>query len=157
MSLVGCVYLSLIITLPERFQIANGQDYWAAGLHLFPMLGGTAFGCFLTGPINRTANRTDKTAVVASILVLIGTGLFRTLQHADTDLRAQYGFQVVVGLGVGLFFSAATMLTTVQAPSGCHAVAQGVMAQARVLGGMIGLSVFTIVFNRASSRSCAAT
>ncbi len=149
MSLVGCVYLTMVLSLPQRFQISNGEDYWTAGLHLFPMLGGTGLGCFINGPLNRKTNRTDKMAITSSIIILIGTGLFHTLRHADSDLRGQYAIQVVFGLGIGLFFSAATMMTTAQAPEGCHAVAQGIIAQSRVFGGMIGLSIFTIILNSA--------
>lgn len=146
-TLVGYVYLSLVLTLPERFQIVNDDNYWAAGVHMFPMLGGTALGCFINGPINAKVNRTSLVSVVSCMLILVGASLFNTLRDADTDIRAQYGFQVVFGLGVGLYFSAATMMSVAQAPKGDHAVAQGAIAQARVLGGAIGLAVATIILN----------
>ena len=147
MFLVGYVYLSLVLTLPERFQIANGDNFWTAGFHLFPMLGGTAVGCFINGPINARKNRTSIVAVISCILIFASTSLFNMLQHADTDMRGQYGYQVIFGLGVGLFFSAATIMGTAQAPRRDHAVAQGAIAQARVLGGAIGLAVATIILN----------
>jgi len=145
--LIGYVYLTLVLTLPERFQIVNSDSFWAAGLHLLPMLGGTGVGCFLNGPINKEKNRTSVMAVVSCVLVLIGTALFTTMQRATADLRPQYGFQAIFGLGVGLFFSAATMMSTAQAPRGDHAAAQGAISQARVLGGAIGLAIFTIIWN----------
>lgn len=61
---------------------------------------------------------------------------------------AQYGFQAIFGLGVGLSFSAATIMTNVMATeTNERASAQGAVAQARVLGGCIGLSLCTILFN----------
>ena len=146
-TLVGYVYLSLVLTLPERFQIVNGDNYLAAGLHLFPMLGGTAIGCFVNGPLNAEKNRTSQASVVSCVLILIGASLFNTLRDEGTDVRAQYAFQMVFGLGVGLYFSAATMMSVAQAPKGDHAVAQGAIAQARVMGGAIGLAVATIILN----------
>jgi hypothetical protein len=137
----------MVLQLPERFQIVNGDDYLHAGLHLLPMLGGTAFGCFISGPINKTKNRTSVLAVVSCVLILIGTSLFITVGNAESDMRPQYGFQAIFGLGVGIYFSAATMMSVAQASAENHAVAQGIIAQARVLGGMIGLSISTIILN----------
>ena len=141
------MYLTLIITLPERFQIVNGDNYWMAGLHLFPMLGGTALGCFINGPINAKKNRTSLISVISCVLILAGASMFCTLRGAETTITPQYGFQVVFGLGVGLYFSAATMMSVAQAHKADHAVAQGAIAQARVLGGAIGLAVATIILN----------
>ncbi|KAL9566443.1 hypothetical protein ACKAV7_009358 [Fusarium commune] len=61
---------------------------------------------------------------------------------------AQYAFQAIFGLGVGLSFSAATIMTSILAAERSElASAQGAVAQARVLGGCIGLAVCTVIFN----------
>lgn len=69
------------------------------------------------------------------------------LKDATTGTKAQYGFQVVLGLGFGLSLGAGTMMASLQSKSRDLAVAQGAIAQARVLGGSIGIAVCSIIFN----------
>ncbi|KAG6030079.1 hypothetical protein E4U40_000115 [Claviceps sp. LM458 group G5] len=79
---------------------------------------------------------------------LLGTGLMTTVSGDSERAIAQYGFQAIFGLGVGLSFSAATIMTNVMATEPHErAPAQGAVAQARVLGGCVGLSLCTILFN----------
>ncbi|EMR66878.1 putative drug resistance transporter protein [Eutypa lata UCREL1] len=130
--LTGFTYLSLLIIIPERFQIVNGENALWSGIHLLPMLGSTAFGSFLAGALSSKRNNTSITLIASSCLQLIG---------------AQYGYQVILGLGIGLSLGAATILTSVQANPKDLAVAQGAVAQARVFGGAVGIAVCSIVFN----------
>lgn len=70
------------------------------------------------------------------------------LTGPDSHSKAQYAFQAIFGLGVGLSFSAATIMTSILAAERSElASAQGAVAQARVLGGCIGLAVCTVIFN----------
>lgn len=137
--IAGFTYLSILIILPERFQIVNGDDSLMAGVHLLPMLGTCAFGSFLAGAISSKRNNTGATLVAASVLQLIGVGLLSTLSDVVTAIEAQYGYQAVFGLGIGLSFAAATILASVRAKPQDLAVGQGAIAQARVFGGVIGI------------------
>lgn len=145
--LTGFIYLSVIIILPERFQIINQEDSLMAGVHLLPMLGACAFGSFLAGAISSKRNNTSFTLIAAAILQLIGVGLLSTFSEINSSLQPQYGYQAIFGLGVGLTFAAATMLTSVHVDHGNLAVAQGAIAQARVFGGAIGIALCSMVFN----------
>ncbi|KAK8061352.1 Major facilitator superfamily domain- general substrate transporter [Apiospora phragmitis] len=147
MILTGFIYLAIIIILPERFQIINEQNSLMAGIHLLPMLGACAFGSFLAGAISSKRNNTSPTLIAAACLQLIGVGLLSTFSDVDSAVQPQYGYQAIFGLGVGLTFAAATMLTSVHVDHGNLAVAQGAIAQARVFGGAIGIAVCSLVFN----------
>lgn len=71
-----------------------------------------------------------------------------TQSGTDSAEPSQYAYQAIFGLGVGLCFSATTILTSIStAESSEKAIAQGAIAQARVLGGSIGLSICTVIFN----------
>jgi hypothetical protein len=71
-----------------------------------------------------------------------------TVSGDSGTAASQYGYQVIFGLGVGLSFSAATIMTNILASEpNERAPAQGAVAQARVLGGCVGLSLCTILFN----------
>ncbi|CAK7206871.1 hypothetical protein SEUCBS139899_009677 [Sporothrix eucalyptigena] len=145
--LVGYVYLCLVITVPQRFQIVNSESIFKTGLHLLPMLGGTSFGCLITGPLNAKKNHTSPVVVVACVLMLISVSLLATVNSTSYRSGPLYGYLAVFGIGFGLFMSAGTMLSTAQAQLDEHAAAQGAISQLRILGGVIGLTTFTIIFN----------
>ncbi|CAK7563518.1 MAG: hypothetical protein SEPTF4163_001387 [Sporothrix epigloea] len=145
--LVGYVYLCLVITVPQRFQIVNSESVFKTGLHLLPMLGGTALGCLITGPLNAKKNHTSPVVVVACALMLVSVSLLATVNSINYRSGPLYAYLSVFGIGFGLFMSAGTMLSTAQAQLDDHAAAQGAISQLRILGGVIGLTTFTIIFN----------
>lgn len=144
----GFPYISLSVVIPERFQIVNRESVLTAGLHILPLLGACAVGSFLGGAISSKRNNTSLTLLGASCLQLLGVGLMSMLTGTDANVKAQYGFQAIFGLGVGLSFSAATIMTSILSAERSElASAQGAVAQARALGGCIGLSICTVIFN----------
>jgi MFS family permease len=105
-------------------------------------------GSFLGGKISNRKNYTSYTLVAAACFQLLGASLMTTVSGSTSSMASLCGFQAIFGLGVGLSFSAATMMANIIAPGHNElASAQGAVAQARVLGGCIGLSVCTVIFN----------
>ncbi|KAL8719830.1 MAG: hypothetical protein Q9225_003208 [Loekoesia sp. 1 TL-2023] len=136
-----------------------------AGVHLLPLLCAMAFGeriqptalpvwsnitsgSFLGGAASSKKNFTSPTLVFAACLILLGCGLMSTLGDGRDFYKPTYGYQLILGLGVGLTFSGGTLLTNINSKSEDNAAAQGALAQARILGGSIGLSMATIVLNK---------
>lgn len=133
--------------------MVNNQNPLMAGVRILPMLSACAFGSFLGGAISSKRNNTSYTLVAASCLQLLGVGLMTTVSGDSETAAGQYGYQAIFGLGVGLSFSAATIMTNILATEpNERASAQGAVAQARVLGGCIGLSLCTILFNAHANR-----
>lgn len=147
MFLSGYSYMAIIITLPERFQIVNKDSSLMAGVHLLPMLGATAVGSIVGGACSKKKNNTSRTLVAAACFQVLGLGLLTTFDAPSSPVAPQFAYQAIFGLGFGLTFSSATILTKIQAAGRDHAVAQGVMAQVRVLGGAIGLVICNLIFN----------
>lgn len=143
----GFPYLTLVINLPERFQIVNGDSAMTAGLRILPLLGTCAFGCLLGGSINKKENRSGWTLIAGSVLMVVGTGLLLLLGDSAAISPSVYGFQTLFGLGVGLSLSSATMMTTFNAAREHLAAAHGAIAQVRVLGGTVALAICTVIFN----------
>jgi hypothetical protein len=79
------------------------------------------------------------------------------LQNITTELKAQYGFQAILGLGIGLSLGAATIMASLQSHEIDLAVAQGIVAQARVLGGSIGIALCSLIFNARVARDLSGT
>jgi hypothetical protein len=126
----------------------DSESALMAGVHILPLLGACALGSFMGGAISSKRNNTSYTLVIASCLQVLGVSLMTTVSGTDTSAGAQYAYQSIFGLGVGLSFSAATIMTNILAAEPSErASAQGAVAQARVLGGCIGLSVCTVIFN----------
>jgi len=112
------------------------------------MLGATAFGSFAAGIVNKKSNLTGFTTVAGCAFQCIGLGLIYGITSGASSVSLFLGCTALYGLGVGLVFAGVTMMTTVEARNIDLAVAQGAVAQARVLGGCIGLTVGTLVFNQ---------
>ena len=152
----GFSYFITIINLPQRFQIANGDSPIMAGVHLLPLLCSMAFGSGLGGTISSRKNFTSHTLIIASFLIILGCGLMSTVKDTMSIDPAIYGYQLILGLGTGLTFSSATMMTVVSNATENAAAAQGAISQARVLGGSIGLAIATIVLNNKLSERLSA-
>ena len=144
----GWSYIALVVDIPERLQIVNGDTSLVAGLHLLPMLGATAFGSFAAGILNKKSNLTAFTTIAGCGFQCLGLGLVYGTTSGATTISLFLGYTALYGLGVGLVFAGVTMMTTVEARNIDLAVAQGAVAQARVLGGCLGITVGTLVFNQ---------
>lgn len=112
--LTGFTFYSIVINLPERFQIVNGDSPENAGVHLLPLLGGSAVGSGLGGILSSRRNRTFPTLVVANALILIGCGLMSTIDYGRSLPKAILGYEAIYGTGVGLTMSSCVVATNLQ-------------------------------------------
>ena len=104
--------------LPEKFQLVNEASSLTAGLYLLPLLGASAIGSYLGGAISSRRNNTPYTLIASMLLQLVGCGLLSTLGNTIEIPPKQYAFEVILGLGLGMSLSTATILTIVQARHG---------------------------------------
>ncbi|KAL8387383.1 hypothetical protein RB595_009942 [Gaeumannomyces hyphopodioides] len=147
--LVGFVFMPAVVMIPERSQILEGKDVMKAGTDLLPMLAAVATGSFIAGPMSTQKNRTTFSLVLGTSLITIGASLMTILESMAPEpaTKAMYGFEAILGLGFGLCLSSTTIMANLQARGANMAVANGAIAQARVLGSAIGLGIWTIIFN----------
>ncbi|GKT62284.1 major facilitator superfamily transporter [Colletotrichum tofieldiae] len=147
--LTGLPYVALTVIIPERMQVLEQETPLQSGLYLLPMLGACALGSFLAGAICSKSNQSALVMVVASVAQLIGISLMLIVSPVDSSFVPAYGFTLIFGLGVGLVFGSATILSGVETDSTRdHAVAQGALAQARALGSCLGVAICTALFNK---------
>ena len=137
----------MLVILPERFQIVNQDSPLMAGVRLLPLLGSTVFGSFLAGAICKRRHLASFGLVLAQCLQGLGVALFLTLRTVETKANAQNAYQVVLGLGIGLSFGSATILTQALLPHAIITIGQAVAATMRAFGGAMAIAVCSTVYN----------
>ncbi|KAH0372502.1 glycoside hydrolase family 55 protein, partial [Aureobasidium melanogenum] len=150
--LTGFVNFSAIYALPLHFQIVNGTSSLVAGVALLPLLVSAALGS-MAGGFTSKHRAAFPALAVANGLMAIGAGLLSTLTQHHGVLTKTYGFEVPLGLGIGLSISTSTLLAAVQCEAVDVAVAQGVVAQARVLGGSIGIAASSAILGSIGAKA----
>lgn len=143
--LTGFPYFVIIYSLPTRFQVVNGKSALSSGIALLPMLGASAIGSTLAGAASGKRNNTFPVMVVGAGLMLIGSATLSTLENVIPPQARAYGLQVFVGFGFGLTVSNSSLVAGLEAEFRDTAVAQGLMAQVRMLGGSIGIAASTVI------------
>ena len=83
--------------------------------------------------------------LASSCLQVVGFALLSTLPVSLDISRAQYGYQVLAGLGCGANVSLLIVLAPFCVETRDHAVAMGAVPQFRFMGGAIGLSIVNTV------------
>jgi hypothetical protein len=116
--LTGFVYFTAIFTLPLRYEVVDLNSPVRSGVRLLPFVASTALGIFFTGVLNsrRTENNmTFWTMTIATTFMSVGTGLLSNLPSSGSQTNWQYCYEVILGLGLGIFISTATFVTSVEA------------------------------------------
>ncbi|KFY25428.1 hypothetical protein V493_04658 [Pseudogymnoascus sp. VKM F-4281 (FW-2241)] len=152
----GFPLVTATILLPERFQLVNASSPLRAGLSLLPLAAATGVGSFVGGAISSARNLTSPTLIAGSSLQLLGLGLLTTIPDTLSIPHYLYGAQVLLGVGVGMCLSAGTLMVTLNSKLGEIAATQGATAQLRPLGGFIGLTIATALFNSRSEAALGA-
>nr|POE63654.1 hypothetical protein CFP56_04557 [Quercus suber] len=115
-------------------------------IHLLPTVIPVAIGAAIGGLITIQRNFTFYTILVWNALILIGAGIHSVTPILFKIPHVLYGSQVVTGLGCGLTFCCTTMIISLTVEFQDHTIGQGLVAQARIVGGIIGVVMSTAIF-----------
>jgi hypothetical protein len=160
--LTGFTYFVTVYNMPMRFQIVNLKSPLGAGVAVLPLVGSAGVGVITAGILNKKKDNICLSLVLGSSLTIIGTGLLGTLNSALAIEPKTFGFQVFVGFGFGMTTAAATIMTNHEVEKRdagkftTHviardisltgvAVANGIVAQFRMLGGSIGVAASSAI------------
>lgn len=159
------MFIAAVINIPQRIQVVNGFSAFDAGWRLLALMLYTPLGSGFSGfLIQRLKIPPFYILIVAALLQTIGLALMGTLSTTQTKVpSAQYGYQVILGLGIGFSLSSiiiAAPTVIKDKDTGNYlpekpcsqllmfpAVFMGALAQFRILGGCLGLAVCTNVLN----------
>ncbi|KAI5307058.1 hypothetical protein KEM56_005236 [Ascosphaera pollenicola] len=147
-GLVGYSFYTVLVELPERFQLVNGKSAEMSGIYLLAVSGASAVGSGVGPSLSMKRNNTVPTVTAGCAILLVGLGLMYTINGDQEVAPKLYGFEVIVGFGLGLVISTTTVMIKLSASIEDAAAAQGLMSQSRLFGGNFGLAIATVVLNR---------
>jgi hypothetical protein len=111
---MGFIYIGCLVNIPIRSQIVNQMGPVASGIHLLPLMGLCAFGSAFGGAIQGKKNLCSYTLTAASLFAITGTALLSTLSLNTSVQPRQWAGECLLGLGVGMTLSTATICTSLK-------------------------------------------
>ena len=111
---MGFPYILTIVNLPQRFQVVNNQSPISAGLRCLPLLLSSAVGAGVGGAAMTKKNVSFWVLLASNVSQVLGTGLLSLIPISDDVLARTYGFQVIMGIGIGLSIVSLMLIARVE-------------------------------------------
>src|SRR5882757_3382030 len=142
--MMSATFFASLLYLPQFMIKLFGYNPIEAGLGLLPMMGTFAITSFLAGPLyNRLGAKLIIT--VGAACVAVGPFLL-SFAHSDSTLGSLVPGMVVLGIGLGLFYSSATTAGVTSVGPERTSLAGGLVYMFQIAGGSVGLGLTTMVF-----------
>ncbi len=148
--LMSPTFFVALMYLPQFMQKILDYTPVEAGLGLLPMMGVFAIVSFTAGPLYERIGPRPVIAAGACCLV-VGPLLISLIERGDSWVQLIPGM-VVLGVGVGLFYSSITTAAVTALDESRASLAGGIVYMFQVAGGSIGLGLATTVFTEAVER-----
>jgi EmrB/QacA subfamily drug resistance transporter len=142
--LMSPTFFVALVYLPQFMQKILGYSPVEAGLGLLPMMGVFAVVSFVAGPLYERLGPRPVLAAGAACLVA-GPLLISLIETGDSWAQLVPGM-VLLGAGVGLFYSAVTTAAVTALDPSRASLAGGIVYMFQVGGGSVGLGIATTVF-----------
>jgi EmrB/QacA subfamily drug resistance transporter len=143
--LMSPTFFVALLYLPQLMQKTLDYTPVEAGLGLLPMMGVFAATSFTAGPLYERYGPRPVLAAGASCLVL-GPFLISLIEKGDSWAQLVPGM-IVLGVGVGLFYSSITTAAVTALDPSRASLAGGIVYMFQVAGGSVGLGLATTVFD----------
>jgi MFS family permease len=101
MFLLGMPFYVIFVQLPQRFQAVNFTSAERAGILLLPTALMTPVGSMVAGVAAKKVP-IEFILIISAALVCVGVGLLSSLPTYPNLWPGTYGYEVIVGLGLGL-------------------------------------------------------
>jgi EmrB/QacA subfamily drug resistance transporter len=140
--MMSAIFFSALVFLPQLMAKQLGYDAMGAGAGLLPMMGVFAVTSFVAGPLY---NRLGPKVIVGAGALCLAAGIFMLSMAIDaaTVYRDLVPGMVVLGIGVGLFYSSVTTAGITAIDSAKSSLAGAIIYMAQIAGGSIGLGLNT--------------
>jgi EmrB/QacA subfamily drug resistance transporter len=147
--LMSAIFFSALLYVPQFFEKILGYSALQSGAGLLPLMGVFAATSFVAGSLY---NRVGGRLVVAVGAACLGVGiLLLSFVDADSGYGAFVPGMIVLGVGVGLFYSAVTTIAVTSLDPSRSSLAGGIVYMCQIAGGAVGLGLNTALVTSASS------
>ncbi|KAF6802134.1 MFS multidrug transporter [Colletotrichum musicola] len=144
----GCVFYPAIINISQINQIVQLNSATTAGVRILPLLLPSSFSSMITGIVfSKTTRFGWQILALGGGLALLGTSLLIELPFSQDVLPRSYGYQAVLGMGLGSAVPAIMILTRIEVEDRDNAVMMGAVNTVRTMGGCIALSACSAILN----------
>ncbi|EHK97156.1 putative HC-toxin efflux carrier TOXA [Glarea lozoyensis 74030] len=133
-----------IYMIPLFFQLTRGDSALKAGIRLLPFIVFLVVFTFMNGGLMAKLGYYMPWFLVGGIFVVIGSALMFIVDQ-DTSTAKIYGFSILLGSGVGMFFQAPFSVTPAVVKPENIGSAIGFMTLAQFLGITIALAIANAV------------
>lgn len=144
MFLLGMPFYVIFVQLPQRFQTVNFTTAERAGILLLPCTLVSPVGAMAAGLVAKRV-ATEYVLILAAAIVCIGTGLMGSLPTSSHLWPGIYGYEIIIGLGLGLASPPYFMLLATSIAEKDISVGTGALNMMRTLGGCVAVAICTAV------------
>ncbi|KAJ4988353.1 major facilitator superfamily transporter [Stagonosporopsis vannaccii] len=150
MFLLGMPFYVIFVQLPQRFQTVNFTTAERAGILLLPCTLVSPLGAMVAGLAAKKV-ATEYVLILAAAVVCLGTGLMGSLPTYSHLWPGIYGYEIIVGLGLGLASPPYFMLLATSIAEKDISVGTGALNMMRTLGGCVAVAICTAVHREYTS------
>ncbi len=145
---MSAVFFAALLFLPQFFQKILSYSPLEAGAALLPMMAVFAVTSFVAGSLYERLGA--KLIVSAGTLCLTLGAFLVSLIDRDSGFVSLVPGMLVMGVGVGLFYSSITTAAVTALDPSRASLAGGIVYMFQIAGGSVGLGLTTTVFITAS-------
>jgi EmrB/QacA subfamily drug resistance transporter len=139
--LMSAIFFAALLYLPQFMTKVLGYSAAASGAGLLPMMGTFAVTSFVAGPLY---GRLGPKLIVSLGAAFLAVGIFMlSMVDATTVYDDLIAGMVVLGIGVGLFYSSVTTAAVTALDPSRSSLAGGIIYMFQIAGGSIGLGLNT--------------
>jgi EmrB/QacA subfamily drug resistance transporter len=146
--LMSAVFFSSLLYLPQFMQKILGYSPLKSGVGLVPMMGTFALTSFVAGPLyGKLGAKRIVSLGCAAITVGI---LLLSLVSRNSGYGGLVAGMLVLGVGLGLFYSSITTASVTALDPSRAGLAGGIVYMFQIAGGSVGLGLNTTIFTSSS-------
>src|SRR5436190_4260802 len=139
--LMSAIFFASLLYLPQFMTKVLGCSALGSGARLLPLMGVFAITSFVAGPLY---TRLGPKLIVSLGAAFLALGIFFLSRlRQTTDFNELIPGMVILGIGVGLFYSSITTCAVTALDPSEASLAGGIVYMFQIAGGSIGLGVNT--------------
>jgi EmrB/QacA subfamily drug resistance transporter len=147
--MMSAIFFAALLYLPQFMTKVLRYSATASGVGLLPMMGTFAVTSFVAGPLYE---RMGPKLIVSLGAAFLAVGMFMlSMVHSTTAYNDLVTGMVVLGIGVGLFYSSITTAAVTALDPSRSSLAGGIIYMFQIAGGSIGLGLNTALVVTAGS------